>query len=72
LADNYPNPFGSGATFPAAGTAIEFELPRAGAVKLEIYDLLGQKIRTLVDQDQTAGVHRVVWDGKNGTKAFFV
>lgn len=65
LADNYPNPFGSGATFSAAGTAIEFELARAGAVKLEIYDLLGQKIRTLVDQTRTAGVHRVVWDGKN-------
>lgn len=65
LAGNYPNPFGSGTAFPAAGTAIEFELPRAGAVKLEIYDLLGQKIRTLVDQSRTAGIHRVVWDGRN-------
>jgi hypothetical protein len=65
LADNYPNPFGNGAAFSAVGTAIEFELPRTGAVKLEIYDLLGQKIRTLVDQSRAAGIHRVVWDGKN-------
>jgi len=65
LADNYPNPFGSGATFSVMETAIEFELPRAGAVKLEIYDLLRQKIRTLLDQNRTTGVHRVVWDGKN-------
>lgn len=65
LADNFPNPFGRGATFSAVGTAIEFELPRAGEVKLEIYDLLGQKIRTLVDQNRAAGIHRIVWDGKN-------
>lgn len=65
LADNYPNPFGSDAIFSAVGTTIEFELPRPGAVKLEIYDLLGQKIRTLVDQMQTTGIHRVIWDGKN-------
>jgi len=60
LADNYPNPFGSGATFPVVGTVIEFELPRAGEVKLEIYDLLGQKVKTLVDQNRAAGIHRVV------------
>ncbi len=62
LADNYPNPFNP-------ETVIEFELPRAGEVKLEVYDVLGHKIRTLVDQDRAAGIHRVIWDGKSDLSA---
>jgi hypothetical protein len=58
LNDNYPNPFNP-------ETTIEYELPQAGPVRLEVYNILGQKIKTLIDQNQVAGVHRVVWNGKN-------
>jgi hypothetical protein len=58
LFDNYPNPFNP-------ETAIEYELPQAGSVRLEIYNMLGQKAKTLIDQNQAAGIHRAIWDGKN-------
>ncbi len=58
LSPNYPNPFNP-------STTISFQLPVASKVTLVIYDILGQKIRTLVDDHQVAGVHRVVWDARN-------
>lgn len=58
LADNYPNPFNP-------ETTIEYELPTNGSVRLEVFNILGQKIKTLVDQNQVAGVHQVIWNGKN-------
>ncbi|UCD39231.1 MAG: carboxypeptidase regulatory-like domain-containing protein [Fidelibacterota bacterium] len=59
LRANYPNPFNP-------TTTIVFELPKAGAVSLKIYDLTGKLIRTLVNESRSAGYHRVVWDGKDG------
>ncbi len=56
LGQNYPNPFN-------ATTIIEFALPQAGEVKLELYNILGQKIRTLVDQELSPGYKQVIWDG---------
>ncbi|HDY87086.1 MAG TPA: T9SS type A sorting domain-containing protein [bacterium] len=63
LLGNYPNPFN-----PA--TTIEFSIPEAGFVKLEIYNMMGQKIRELVSREMTPGVHSVLWDGcdKNGNQ----
>lgn len=58
LADNYPNPFNP-------ETTIEYEIPISGSIRLEIYNMLGQKIKTLIDQNQMAGVHRAIWNGKN-------
>ncbi|MFQ5640176.1 MAG: FlgD immunoglobulin-like domain containing protein, partial [bacterium] len=55
---NYPNPFN-------AGTVIEYELPAVSEVRLLIYNNLGQLIRTLVDETQSAGFKKIVWDGKN-------
>jgi len=58
LKQNYPNPFNP-------QTRIEYFIPRDGHIKLEIFNLLGQRIRTLVDQIQQKGTHAVVWDGTN-------
>jgi hypothetical protein len=58
LKQNYPNPFN-----PV--TQISFSLPKAANVKLEIYNLLGQKVATLFDGQLPAGNHQIIWDGKN-------
>lgn len=58
LDQNYPNPFNP-------STTIAFDLPQAGPVTLAIYNLLGEKIRTLLNQPLAAGKHQAVWDGKN-------
>lgn len=56
LAQNYPNPFNP-------RTTIAYRLPRAGPVRLTLFNAAGQRVRTLVDQVQPAGMHRVSWDG---------
>jgi streptogramin lyase len=56
LTQNYPNPFNP-------ETRIEYVLPVAAEVHLEIFNLLGQRVRVLVNQKQPAGVHRMIWDG---------
>ncbi len=58
LNQNYPNPFNP-------STEIRYELARGGSVELAVYNLLGQKIRALVNQNQPAGVYSVPWDGKD-------
>ncbi|MCP4634766.1 MAG: T9SS type A sorting domain-containing protein [candidate division Zixibacteria bacterium] len=55
---NYPNPFN-------AQTEIEYLLRSPANVKLDVYDILGRRIKTLVDGFNTEGPHRVLWDGKN-------
>lgn len=62
LLQNSPNPF-------TAGTAIRYALPATGNVSLTIYNLRGQKVRTLVNGNQPVG-HRVVqWDGRDDSGA---
>jgi len=58
LSQNHPNPFNS-------ETVIEYSLPRETDVKIAIYNILGQKVKTLLDQKQDTGYKRVIWDGKN-------
>jgi plastocyanin len=55
LSQNYPNPFN-------AKTSIEYAIPFDSHVKIVVYNLLGQSIETLVNRDQTAGYHQVLWD----------
>ncbi|MFN3134725.1 MAG: T9SS type A sorting domain-containing protein [Candidatus Kryptonium sp.] len=55
LYQNYPNPFNP-------GTTIEFDIPEFTDVKLEVYDVLGRKVRTLVDERLGAGRYRVRFD----------
>ena len=58
LHQNYPNPFNP-------GTQIEYTLKKTGHVTLHIYNVLGEKVKTLLDQDQPAGFYQINWDGKN-------
>jgi len=58
LADNYPNPFNP-------DTRIEFDLPVTGPAYLEIINIIGQRVRTLVSGVREAGHHVAVWDGRN-------
>ncbi|GAB4341635.1 MAG: hypothetical protein Kow0037_28410 [Calditrichia bacterium] len=55
---NYPNPFNP-------ETRITYQLPERGDVRLEIYNTLGQKVRTLVRGMQETGTHTVAWDGRD-------
>ncbi len=58
LHQNFPNPFNP-------STTIRYELRKGERVKIEIYNLLGQVMRVLVDERQPAGEQAVVWDGRN-------
>ena len=58
LADNFPNPFN-----PA--TTIQYALPEAADVELTVYNVLGQPVRTLVAEHQSAGRYKVEWDATN-------
>ena len=58
LHGNAPNPFNP-------ETAIRFDLAQAGQVRLEVFDALGQKIKTLVAESLSAGSHQVRWHSVN-------
>jgi hypothetical protein len=58
LNENYPNPFNS-------TTRIEFGLPADSEVKVEVYDVVGRKVITLVDDVLPAGFHNITWNGEN-------
>ncbi len=60
LAQNYPNPFNP-------STTLAFSLERENDVNLSIFDVRGALVRRLVDGRQARGVHRVNWDGMNGS-----
>jgi hypothetical protein len=59
LSQNYPNPFNP-------STTIEFTVRERSRVNLKVYNVAGQLVRTLVDEDRAPGsVHQVAWDGRN-------
>jgi len=58
LNQNSPNPF-------TGATAMRYQLPRPGTVRLEGFDVTGRKVRTLVDAVQAAGYYAIAWDGND-------
>jgi flagellar hook assembly protein FlgD len=58
LSQNYPNPFNP-------STTVQFELPRLSKVNLVIFDLLGRKVKTLVNKSVAPGKYEVQWNGRN-------
>ncbi|MBI9031289.1 T9SS type A sorting domain-containing protein [bacterium] len=54
----YPNPFNP-------ETTISFNIPQPGKVNLSIYNIKGQLVKTLLDEETSAGTHSLVWNGKN-------
>ncbi|UCE19584.1 MAG: T9SS type A sorting domain-containing protein [Gemmatimonadota bacterium] len=58
LSQNYPNPFNP-------ETHISYQIPVARHVRLTVFNILGQEIRTLVDKEQTPGYYTIFWDGRD-------
>ena len=61
LGQNYPNPFNP-------STIIPYQLPTAGHVRLDVFNVLGQRLATLVDAERSAGTHTTQWDGTDAAR----
>ena len=57
LDQNYPNPFNP-------NTKIEFTIPKAGKVSLKVYDIMGKKVKTLINKKMPSGSYKINFDGK--------
>jgi len=58
FSQNYPNPFNP-------STTIQYGLAKDTHVKINIYNIKGQKVKTLINENKQAGVHKIIWDGKD-------
>ena len=65
LKQNYPNPFNP-------STTISFNIPQDGKVKLSIYNILGQKLTTLVDDYKTKGNYKIMFNGSNFASGVYI
>jgi parallel beta-helix repeat protein len=65
LEQNYPNPFN-------ATTTLRYAVPASGQVRLSIYNIMGQKVATLVDAQQLAGYHSVSWNGTSVASGVYI
>jgi len=65
LEQNYPNPFNP-------STTISFSVLNSGNVKLSVYNILGQEVRTLVNEEMPAGIYNVKFDGSDLTSGIYL
>ena len=65
ITQNYPNPFN-----PA--TKIEYSIPEESFVQLKVYDILGNEVATIVDQEQNAGTYRLDFNAKNLASGLYI
>jgi hypothetical protein len=65
LTQNYPNPFNP-------STKIQYSIPEASFVELKVYDVLGNEVATLVNEDQSAGIYRSNFDASRLTSGFYI
>jgi len=63
LKENYPNPFNP-------STTIAFEIAHNGHVEIDVFNIKGQKVKTLVNEHRSAGKHQVIWDGTDDRGRF--
>jgi hypothetical protein len=56
LEQNYPNPFNP-------STIISYQIPAQSKVQIKIFDALGREIRSLIDEEKSAGKYSIAWDG---------
>ncbi|RLC47570.1 MAG: hypothetical protein DRH57_03830, partial [Candidatus Cloacimonadota bacterium] len=66
LKQNYPNPFFIGSGYgELPKTRITYQLPKASNVKIVVYNIKGELVKTLVNERKDAGYYNVIWNGKN-------
>ena len=64
LSQNYPNPFNP-------STTIKFNIPNESNVKIAVYDILGNMIQSLVNENMKAGEYKVTWDASNYSSGIY-
>jgi len=64
LSQSYPNPFNASVT-------IEFSIPTSENVRLEVFNLLGQKVETIIDSRLDAGIHKVLWNAGSRSSGMY-
>jgi Secretion system C-terminal sorting domain len=65
LEQNYPNPFNP-------STNIQYSIPEASFVQLKVYDILGNEVATLVNQEQSAGIYKADFSGKGFASGLYI
>lgn len=65
LKQNYPNPFGPASASKSLSTTIDYALNKGTDITLTVYDMLGRRVKSLVNTHQAQGSYHVIWDGTN-------
>ena len=68
LYKNYPNPFNLSNNRTESGTAIRYDLTEPTDVKLDVYNVKGQKIVSLVNEFQEINLYKINWNGKDSSE----
>ncbi len=67
LSQNYPNPFNPSTAIPFRVIGAQFMVHSPVRTTLVVYNILGQKVRTLLDEERLPGNYKIIWDGKDDT-----